>query len=221
MPSAPQLGATFSTVMSPMLLEAMPNYDLAIYAVHSAFWGSFGLTRYLMRPREGSATAAAAPTATTETSAPYSRALLILHTIAFAVMYFGLGNAVLPHRVPGWFPGQRVVGFLVIAWGAAMMSWALVWFRSWRFRAKVDAGHELATGGPFRLVRHPIYLGLTLLAIGSAIWVPTPICWLGAALMFLGSDLRGRAEERLLTRVFGQAYIDYCSRTARFFPGLY
>lgn len=206
-----------------MLLDATPNYDFAIYAVHFVFWGSFGLTRFLIRTRDAAASPAteATPPAAAEVSAPYSRALLVLHTLAFAVMYFGLGNAVIPNQVPSWFPGQRIVGLLVIAWGAAMMCWALVWFRSWRFRAKVDAGHELATGGPFRLVRHPIYLGLNLLALGTAIWVPTLFCWLGAALMVLGSDLRGRAEERLLTRVFGSAYTEYCARTARFFPGLY
>jgi protein-S-isoprenylcysteine O-methyltransferase Ste14 len=57
--------------------------------------------------------------------------------------------------------------------GAALMSWARVWFASWRFRAKVDASHQLATGGPFALLRHPIYMGLNLLALGSAVWDPT------------------------------------------------
>ncbi len=51
------------------------------------------------------------------------------------------------------------------------MVWALDYFRSWRFRAKLDEGHQLATGGPFRLLRHPIYMGLNLLALGSAFWV--------------------------------------------------
>src|SRR5205814_46357 len=103
----------------------------------------------------------------------HSRALMALHMTAFGVMYFGVAQAVLPQRVPEWFPGQRVAGTAVIAIGAAMMVWARVYFRSWRFRAKLDRGHELATGGPFRWVRHPIYLGLTLLALGTALWVPT------------------------------------------------
>jgi hypothetical protein len=84
------------------------------------------------------------------------------------------------------------------------MSSALVFFRSWRFHAKLDEGHQLATGGPFRLVRHPIYAGLNLLALGSAIWAPSPIIWAGFALIAIGSDLRARSEEKLLERAFGE-----------------
>ncbi|MFL5493652.1 MAG: methyltransferase family protein [Gemmatimonadales bacterium] len=141
--------------------------------------------------------------------------------VPFGLMYFGVGNAVLPNRVPSWFPGQRMVGFLVIMVGAVFMCWALLHFRSWRFRAQLDAGHELASAGPFRYVRHPIYLGLDLLALGTAIWVPTALTWIAALMMVIGSDLRGRAEEGLLRRVFGDAYAAYCARTSRFLPGVY
>ena len=101
------------------------------------------------------------------------------------------------------------------------MCWSLLYFRSWRFRAKLDAGHELATGGPYALVRHPIDAGMNLLALGTAVWIPTILTWLGLALMFLGSDLRGRAEERVLGAAFGAQYREYCSRTRRFLPGIY
>jgi protein-S-isoprenylcysteine O-methyltransferase Ste14 len=101
------------------------------------------------------------------------------------------------------------------------MVWALVYFRSWRFRARLDEGHQLATGGPFGLVRHPIYLGLNLLALGTGLWVPTPLVWLGFVLMLLGSDFRGRAEEKLLAKSFGDLYGSYARRTRRFVPGLY
>jgi protein-S-isoprenylcysteine O-methyltransferase Ste14 len=199
------------------------NRDLLIYAVHAGFWGSFGLTRRLSRSHAaaGSDAPRSTPHAAAEASAPYSRSLILLATLAFGVMYFGVGNAVIPDRVPQRFPGQRTLGLLVIAIGALFMSWAIVSFRSWRFRAKVDPGHELVTGGPFRFVRHPIYLGLNLLAVGTACWVPTVTVWVGAALMVLSSDLRARAEEALLTRVFGPVYAEYRSRTSRFVPGVY
>ena len=54
-------------------------------------------------------------------------------------------------------------------------------FRSWRFRATLDKGHQLATGGPFSLLRHPIYMGLNLLALGRAIWVPTLTLWIAVS----------------------------------------
>lgn len=201
-------------------MSAFP--DLPIYLVHTAFWGAFGATQLFLRLRDPARTAVSeAPATEIETIAPHSRALLILHSVGFGAMYFGIGQGVFGNRVPAWFSGQRIVGSVVMMIGAAMMSWALIWFRSWRFRAKLDAGHQLATGGPFRWVRHPIYLGLDLLALGTAIWIPSPACWVGLVLMVLGSDLRGRAEERLLTDAFGSAYSTYAARTARFLPGIY
>jgi protein-S-isoprenylcysteine O-methyltransferase Ste14 len=202
-----------------------PNADLAIYAVHGAFWASFGLTRRLCRARpaevESGPDAAAADVAAAPATAPWSRALLAVHMVAFGVMYAGVGAAVVPDLVPAWFPGQRVAGSLIIAAGAGLMSWSLLYFRSWRYRAALDRGHELATGGPFAVVRHPIYAGLDLLALGTAVWIPTPLTWIGLGLMVLGGDLRGRAEEALLLQAFGQRYRDYCARTRRLVPGVY
>jgi protein-S-isoprenylcysteine O-methyltransferase Ste14 len=206
----------------------MPKIDFALYAVHNAFWVSFGLTRLILRSldRKDTSASVTAPVAkqdntAQEKTAPFSRALLAFHALAFGAMYFGIGFAVIPGRVPIWFSGQRVVGTMVIAAGAALMVWALVYFRSWRFRAKLDANHQLADGGPFRLLRHPIYMGLNLLALGSALWVPTAIMWAAFVLMVIGSDLRARAEETILEQAFGSRYREYCTRTQRFVPGVY
>ena len=199
----------------------MTNPDLLLYVVHACFWGSFGVTKSFAAAPPSGRPNGTAPKAAAEATAPFSRSLLALHSIAFGVIYFGIGNAVLPNRVPFWFSGQRIVGGLVIVAGAALMSWALLHFRSWRFRAQLEAGHELATGGPFHYVRHPIYLGLNCLAIGTAIWVPTLTTWVGAVLMVIGSDLRGRVEESLLRQVFGATYTEYCRRVRRFVPGVY
>jgi len=193
------------------------HLDLSIYAVHAAFWASFGITRAIVREKA----AEPAPAVEEQKTAPFSRVVLGVHFLAFGVMYFGLGRAVLPALVPEWFYDQRIAGVLVMALGAYLMSWSLVYFRSWRFRAKLDAGHQLATGGPFALMRNPIYMGLDLLALGTALWVPTPIVWAGFVLMVVGSDLRARTEERLLEESFGDAYRAYRARTKRFVPGVY
>lgn len=195
--------------------------DFHIYTVHWAFWGAFGLTRVILRSRDRNRAADPAPISQKETTAPFSLALLAFHAVAFALMYFGIGYAVIPGRVPNWFPGQRVLGTLVIAGGAALVVSALVYFRSWRFRATIDKSHALATGGPFRILRHPIYIGLNLLALGTALWVPTAIVWAAFVLMAIGSDLRARAEETVLKQAFGASYREYCARTRRFIPGIY
>jgi protein-S-isoprenylcysteine O-methyltransferase Ste14 len=197
-----------------------PSSDLLIYAAHVGFWGAFVATRLVVSSSQPAAPEAA-PATTAADVAPYSRLLLAIHMVAFGVMYFGIAQAVIPNRVPHLFPGQRILATTLIAAGAALSMWALLSFRSWRFRAKLDEGHQLATGGPFRLMRHPIYSALNLLALGTAIWIPTPIVWIGFVLMVIGSDLRGRSEEALLLRTFGDVYRDYSRRTRRFIPGVY
>ena len=107
----------------------MKNADFLIYAAHTAFWWAFGITRFVLRRlRRQNPAGADAPAVAEgqEQEAPHSRLVLGFHMLAFAVMYFGIANAVVPHRVPFWFVHQRITGALVIAAGAALSSAALI-----------------------------------------------------------------------------------------------
>jgi protein-S-isoprenylcysteine O-methyltransferase Ste14 len=201
----------------------MPNPDMKIYAMHGVFWSAFGIATVVLRLLygRGREKPASAPMAGEAHTARHSRALIAFHCVAFGVMYFGIARAVFGHRVPAWFDGHQALGTLVIAMGAALMVFTLVYFRSWRFRATLEPGHQLATGGPFRLLRHPIYMSLNLLALGSAIYIPSVLLWISVVLMVIGSDLRGRAEERILADAFGEAYRSYSRGTSRFVPYVY
>lgn len=202
----------------------MHGPDLLIYVVHGVVWTAFGITLLALRParkQTAGVPMVPPPAAANEKTARFSRTLVAFHAFGFGLLYLGMGQAVIPGHVRHWFDGQRMVGGALIAAGGALMIWARLYFRSWRFRAKLDAGHELATGGPFRLLRHPIYAGLILLALGTAIWVPNSMVWAAAVLVLLGSDLRARSEEQLLSQTFGGAYREYCQRTRRFIPAVY
>ena len=201
----------------------MPMFDMKLYFMHGVFWSGFGITMVVLRLLYGRERVepAPAPVAGEAHTARHSRALIAFHSVAFGVMYFGMALAVFGRRVPIWFEGQQALGTIVIALGTALMVFTLVHFRSWRFRATVDRGHQLATGGPFRLLRHPIYMSLNLLALGSAIYIPSVLLWISVILMAIGSDLRGRAEERILEAAFGETYRAYCRGTSRFLPYVY
>jgi protein-S-isoprenylcysteine O-methyltransferase Ste14 len=204
-----------------MKLPSQPSFG--IYAAHAAFWCAFVIARLIAQSSapEQHDRHESVPRTSTQDSAPHSRALVLLHAFAFAILYFGLGNAVFGGHSVALSHSQTIAALLVIGCGAVLCCWALLYFRSWRFRATVAVGHELATGGPFRLVRHPIYMGLNLLALGSALWIPTPIVWLSFVLVVAGSDLRARSEEALLLRTYGDVYATYCKHTRRFVPGVY
>ena len=92
---------------------------------------------------------------------------------------------------------------------------------AWSFVPKADQGTGLVTTGPYRLVRHPIYLGLALLAMGEALAFGS---W--PALMIVLSGVvptiawRARAEEKLLSRTFGERYAVYRKQTKMIIPHL-
>jgi protein-S-isoprenylcysteine O-methyltransferase Ste14 len=189
-----------------------------IYAFHLAFYLLFTL-------RRGGTKSPASPEAGTSSppvSAPYARALLVLHMVAFAVFYYGIGRTVFVRGNPSLlFAPQRLLGGAVMVAAGALLVSALRVFESWRLLARIEEGHRLCRRGPFRLVRHPIYVSMDLLALGTVLWVPRPVVLAGAILIALAGDLRARTEERLLARVFGDEYRDYCRTTARAIPGLY
>lgn len=201
----------------------MPPFDLRIYALHGVFWLAFALGDIGARIRSRRATPAH-PSGTDRPplEAPRAGLLVAVHMVAFALMYAGIGQAVFGGRtIVSPTRELRIAGALVILAGGILVGWARLAFTSWRFRARLDVGHQLATGGPFRFVRHPIYAGLDLLALGSALWAPTMLTILGVLTMGLGGDLRARAEEPLLAQAFGDTYGDYRRRTKRFIPGVY
>ena len=78
--------------------------------------------------------------------------------------------------------------------------------------------HTMVSGGPYRLVRHPFYVSVTLSLFANALAAAN---WflLVTGLLFSGLiATRTRTEERFLVERFGVEYRNYMDRTGRFFP---
>jgi protein-S-isoprenylcysteine O-methyltransferase Ste14 len=92
---------------------------------------------------------------------------------------------------------------------------------AWSLVPRADENTGLITTGPYRLVRHPIYLGLALLAGGEALafgnWAAFSILLSGIVPTFAW---RARAEDKLLSRTFGGRYEVYRRRTKMVIPHL-
>ena len=92
---------------------------------------------------------------------------------------------------------------------------------AWSLVPKADQRTGLVTTGPYRLVRHPIYLGLALLAAGEALafgsWPALLLVLSGIVPTFAW---RARAEDSLLSRTFGERYEVYRQRTRSIIPHL-
>lgn len=93
--------------------------------------------------------------------------------------------------------------------------------RSWRIGVDPDERTELVTGGPFALVRNPIFSAMIPTGLGIALMVPSAVAITAFVALVAALELQVRAvEEPHLLRVHGETYRRYAERTGRFVPGV-
>jgi protein-S-isoprenylcysteine O-methyltransferase Ste14 len=106
-----------------------------------------------------------------------------------------------------WIPW---CGVALVAAGLLFATWARVHLgTNWSGIVTVKRDHELVTGGPYAIVRHPIYSGLLLAFVGSALASGE---WRGVlAVIVVGASFwrKLRLEERWMGEQFGSEYERY------------
>lgn len=78
----------------------------------------------------------------------------------------------------------------------------------------------LVVTGPYRLVRHPIYCGVILMAVGWALFVQGWLTLGHSALLVVLFDIKSRREETWLMRRFPD-YVEYRKRVRKLIPFVY
>jgi protein-S-isoprenylcysteine O-methyltransferase Ste14 len=107
--------------------------------------------------------------------------------------------------------GLCLAGFALAFWARAHLG------RNWGMPMSLRQDHELVTSGPYAYVRHPIYSGIMLAMIGSALAVG--LFWLALFVLYFAYFLfSARAEERMMLAQFPQAYPAYRRRTKMLIP---
>jgi protein-S-isoprenylcysteine O-methyltransferase Ste14 len=123
------------------------------------------------------------------------------------------------------FPAQHllpslvaaVLGAAMIALGAAFVVTAWVTMRrAGTSPIPTEPSRALVTGGPYRYTRNPMYLAMTLLYVGIAVW--TQAIWAFAYLPLILFTVRRRVidrEETYLAAKFGEPYEEYRRQVRR------
>jgi protein-S-isoprenylcysteine O-methyltransferase Ste14 len=205
---APVFSSVGSTFVSRIFMQI---YSLAIYII-TVCWIIF-LVVWLF------AAASTKPSAYRESRVQRLRYSILL-VIAYLLLINGrrltypLNVRVIPHiEVIAW------TGLVLCIAGLAFSIWARVTLgRNWSGAITLKEGHELIQGGPYQLVRHPIYTGLITMFLATVMVLGHVSGIVGALLVSVSFWIKLGDEEKLMLKQFPDQYAAYQQRVKRIIP---
>lgn len=170
-------------------------------------WVAWGLA--FMKPRKQAAGQKKV------SSAPASKWGIFLVMIGFALVWAYVRPVGFEKSAPS------LIASMILAPPSVALGWAATRHlgKQWRFEAALSEDHELVQTGPYRWVRHPIYASMfgMLLAAGFA-WTWWPMFAAAVIFFIAGTEIRVRAEDRLLADRFHDSFTAYRSRVRAYIP---
>ena len=151
---------------------------------------------------------------------PWTRELrvrAVLVVVVFILVRLGVFRS---HGING-DPWRWAIGLALLVLGLGFAIWARIHIgRNWGIPMTQKEEPELVTGGPYQLVRHPIYSGILVAGIGTAIalsWLWLIPVLLAGAYFFYSATV----EERYLTEQFPDSYPAYKRSTKMLVPHVF
>lgn len=110
-------------------------------------------------------------------------------------------------------------GVLLLLLGCGFAVWArFVLGRNWSGIVTVKEDHTLITGGPYAWVRHPIYTGILLALLGTAVMLGTVLNFVEVSAAVFALWLKLRTEEKFMFETFGERYKAYRQQVKALIP---
>ena len=153
--------------------------------------------------------------------------MTILKTFVFTLIVPGTFAGLVPYFVVTRFSSGdfgnhsfvRIIGIFLFAIGVSIYLWC-----AWEFArahgtpAPIDPPKELVVKGLYRFTRNPMYIGVLCILLGESMFFASVALLLYAGFMLIVFELFITLyEEKTLTGVFGEAYIQYRNRVPRWF----
>jgi len=155
----------------------------------------------------------------TESGLERAQRMIPLGVAYLLLFYQGTSFGWLGKRFVTDSPAAGAVGVSLTAAGVAFAIWAR-WHlgANWSAIVSIREQHELIRSGPYRRVRHPIYTGILVGFIGTAMIRGHLRGWLGFAIVWLSFYIKARREERFLRQEFGEGFEEHTRNTGMFLP---
>jgi len=146
---------------------------------------------------------------------PWDKLLLILYgLLAFYVLPVVVGLDVGRYRWSSLGPWAVVVGTILFAAGTVVLTWAMLVNTHFEVTVRIqhDRGHQVVTAGPYRIVRHPGYVGASLWALAGPLIVGSAFGFVPAAGAIAILIVRTALEDKTLQNQL-PGYTQYAQKT--------
>jgi protein-S-isoprenylcysteine O-methyltransferase Ste14 len=154
------------------------------------------------------------------------KGLMILTAIITVIGVVGL---ILYLLVPPWWTWTHLPLGEWIQWIGIIVStiplFYLIWVHrhldnQWSIALEIQENHKLITTGPYRRVRHPMYLGIFVYTIGLCFISIDVLVILFFVFSIWINYRRIPSEEQMMIDQFGEEYIKYMKRTGKLIPSM-
>lgn len=148
--------------------------------------------------------------------------LVVIQILLIAVVFFGPRSF---STLPAWHSPYTELGSIV---GPSLMLVGVLLLGACIFELKANLTplpqprerSTLIVSGPYRFIRHPMYFGGILIALGWALWVHGWLTLGYATALLIFAEFKSRYEETWLRKKFPE-YAEYEARTRRLIPLLH
>lgn len=116
-------------------------------------------------------------------------------------------------------PAVEWIGVLLTAAGVGVAFWAR-WHlgANWSGTVTLKEEHELIRTGPYRAIRHPIYTGILVALLGTAVANGEVRALLAVGVAWISFYIKARREESFLAQEFGTGFAEHLRHTGMFLP---
>jgi len=112
-----------------------------------------------------------------------------------------------------------VIGLVIVLVGISFAIWArIVLGSNWSNAIVLKENHELVRQGPYSIVRHPIYTGMTFASLGTALTIGRLTDYIGVILIIAAFLIRIQDEDALMAQEFPETHPIYREQTKKLIP---
>ena len=203
----------------------MSDTDLFFRLSFVVLWASFGIVRGYYGRKTGTHGTIAGVMEKLKTAGEEVGTRFKIITAVITVV--GAVGLVLYLYSPPWWTWTSIPLAEWVQWFGIFVALAPIFFliqvhrhldRQWSIALEIQEEHKLITTGPYRFVRHPMYLGIFIYTMGLMMISLDALVTLFFGFSILVNYMRIPREEQMLIEKFGDEYLEYMKRSGRLLP---